>query len=379
MSAARPGIALVPPSSGGAEAPKSLPPVTGSEIGRRLNSILHVASVLLAAILKRLVISIPMLFVVSILIFVVLRLLPADPVGMLIPPNATPEDVAVLRHRLGLDGSIIHQYQVWLLRLLQGDFGNSIQAGLPVSQLIVKALPTTIQLVILGMSFGVAIGFAGGLLSFFLRGTPIEGAAEVGNALTISIPDFLWAILLILIFGIGFKLLPFVGLIDPSYTVPARTGFLLIDTLLAGDIRAFFNVLGHFVLPVLALGMSKGALVMRVLRSSLLEAYTEEYIVAARLRGVSEIRIMLRHALKNAVLPTVSLIGVLSATVFGSTLLIETIYSLPGIGSLMVGAVRAHDLPVIQSLALIYALVVMVTNAVVDAVHTLLDPRLTKK
>lgn len=345
---------------------------------RRPGSAAHVALALLTALARRLVLAIPMLLVVSILIFVVLRLLPADPVGMLIPPNATPADVEALRHRLGLDGSIAHQYQVWLFNLLRGDFGTSIQAGLPVSQLILKAMPTTIQLVILGLIFGIGLGFAGGLLSFHMRGTPAEGAAEVANSLIISIPDFLWAIMLILVFGIGLKLLPFVGPIDAHFVVPSITGFLLIDTLLAGEVGGFFSVLSHFLLPALGLGMTKAALIMRVLRSSLLEAYSEEYVVAARLRGVSEGRILIHHALKNAVLPTVTLIGVMTATVFGGTLLIETIYSLPGIGALMVGAVRAHDLPVIQSLALVYALVVMVTNGLVDVVHTLLDPRLSK-
>jgi ABC-type dipeptide/oligopeptide/nickel transport system permease component len=365
-------------SSAGPDQAAPAGPLPAAGVGRRPGGVLPATLLLVLAVLKRLVAAIPMLLVVSMLIFVVLRLLPADPVGMLIPPNATAADVEALRHRLGLDGSIVHQYMVWLRNLLQGDFGTSIQAGLPVSQLILKALPTTIQLVLFALVFGILFGFIGGLGSFYLRGTPAEGVAEVGNALTISIPDFLWAILLILVFGIGFKLLPFVGPIDSSYAVPSRTGFLLIDTLLAGEFAGFCNVLAHFALPAIALGMTKAALVMRVLRSSLLEAYSEEYIVAARLRGVSEMRIMLRHAFKNAVLPTVSLIGVLGATVFGGTLLIETIYSLPGIGSLMVGAVRSHDLPVIQSLALVYAVVVMVVNAVVDVIYTLLDPRLSK-
>lgn len=356
-------------------------PVSGmrQEVGRRLAGILHVGLLLLQAVFKRLLLSVPMLLVVSVLIFVALRLLPADPVGMLIPPNATPEDVAMLRQRLGLDGSIAHQYIVWLTRLLHGDFGTSIQAGLPVSQLILKALPTTLELVTLGVVFGLIAGFAGGLISFRLRGKPAEGVAEVANALTISIPDFLWAIILILTLGIGLKLLPFVGMIDPSYVIPPRTGFLLLDTLLTGNVAAFFDTLKHFALPAIAVGMTKGALVMRVLRSSLLEAYSEEYVAAARLRGVPESRILMRHALRNAALPTVSLVGVLIATTFGSTLLIETIYSLPGIGNLMVGAVRAHDLPIIQTLALIYALVVMLTNAVIDTILTLLDPRLSRK
>src|SRR5258706_10970099 len=157
----------------------------GRERLGRLATAAHVVSVVTGAMLRRLVISIPMLLVVSVLIFVALRFLPADPVGMLIPPNATPADVAALRHRLGLDGSIIHQYQVWLFGLLKGDFGTSIQAGLPVSHLILKALPTPIELALLSLVVGIGLGFTGGLLSFHLRGSPAEGAAELGNALTI--------------------------------------------------------------------------------------------------------------------------------------------------------------------------------------------------
>src|SRR5258706_2896672 len=239
MSTLRPLIAVVIPASGQSDTPNSPQPATGDAMGRRLGGVLHPLFFLFRPILKRVIIAFPMLVVVLILILVVLPLLPADPVGMLIPPNATAQDVEALRHRLGLDGSIFHQYRVWLFHLLQGDFGTSIQAGLPVSQLILKALPTTIQLIILGLFFGIVIGFIGGLASFHLRGTPAEGAAEVANALTISIPDFLWAILLILVFGIGLKLLPFVGPIDPDFAVPSRTGFLLIDTLLAGALRGF--------------------------------------------------------------------------------------------------------------------------------------------
>jgi peptide/nickel transport system permease protein len=334
------------------------------------------AGVILGIIVRRLMVAIPMMLVVSVMIFVVLRLLPTDPLAMSLPPNATHEEAEAMRRALGLDRPIMEQYVIWLGHLVQGDLGRSIAFRQSVFGLIAATLPATIELVFCGLVAGIAVGIAGGLLMFHVRNTRKEPVADLVSTILMSIPEFLWAIFLILGFGVALDLLPFIGRISAEYTVPRVTGFLLLDTLLSGQIGGFVNVLTHMVLPTLALALALSPLVMRVLRSSLLETILDDYVTMARLRGLSERRILLRHALKNAALPTVSLIGVQAGFLFGGTLLVEVIYSYPGLGNMMVEAVRNQDLPIIQGVALTYCLVVLMLNAFVDIAYLVLNPRL---
>jgi peptide/nickel transport system permease protein len=333
------------------------------------------AEIMLASV-RRVAIIAVQLFIVSIVLFVVLRLLPADPLAMLLPPSATNEDAARMRHALGFDQSVVEQFLIWLQHAVRLDLGSSIQARTPVVGLIATALPMTLELVFCGLVLGILLGVGGGLASFYWRGGMIERIAETLNSLGQACPDFLWGILLILVFGLAVPLLPFVGPIDSHMVVPARTGFLLLDSLLAGRPDAFASRVAHLVMPAIALSMTKAPLVMRVLRSSLIETYSDEYIMAARLRGLGEGRILFRHALRNAALPTVSLIGVQAGQIFGGTLLIEVIFGFPGMGSLMIGAIRTFDLPLIQGVALTYCVVVLALNSLVDLTYLWLDPRL---
>ena len=188
----------------------------------------------IAAVVYRLATVALQLLVVSIVVFGILRILPADPLAMMLPPNATNEDAERMREAFGLNRSIPEQYLIWLGHALQGDLGTSIQSRLPVGQLILTALPMTLELVVCGLLLGVFAGFCLGLITFSWRGRAVEKAAEVIASLAQSIPEFLWGILLILIFGLALHLLPFIGPIDAKMLVPSRTGFLLIDTLLAG-------------------------------------------------------------------------------------------------------------------------------------------------
>ncbi|MGE5145169.1 MAG: ABC transporter permease, partial [Candidatus Eiseniibacteriota bacterium] len=312
------------------------------------------AGVILGIIVRRLLVAIPMMLVVSIMIFVVLRLLPTDPLAMSLPPNATHAEAEAMRHTLGLDKPIMEQYVIWLGHLVQGDLGRSIAFRQSVFGLIATTLPATIELVICALVVGIVFGIAGGLLMFHVRGTRKEPAADFASTVLMSIPEFLWAIFLILGFGVALDLLPFIGRLSPGISVTRHTGFLLLDTILSGSVRGFFDVLTHMILPTLALALALSPLIMRVLRSSLLETILEDYVTMARLRGLSERRILIRHALKNAALPTLSLIGVQAGFLFGGTLLVEVIYSYPGLGNMMVEAVRNQDLPIIQGVALTY-------------------------
>ena len=328
---------------------------------------------------RRLIAAVPILLVVSALVFVVLRLIPADPLGMSLPPNATEADVAVMRHEMGLDRPIPEQYAIWLGHIARGDLGVSTHFRQPVTGLIFTALPTTLELVGAGLTLGILFGLAGGLVMFAARGRIGEPVTDVGSLVVMSIPEFLWAIFLILGVGVGLQLLPFIGRIDADMTVPQVTGFMLIDAVLSGRPDAVASVIAHLILPALALALALAPLIMRVLRSSLIDTYVEDYITLARLRGLSERRILLRHALKNAALPTVSLIGVQAGFMFGGTLLVEVIYTYPGIGNLMVEAVRNHDLPLIQGIALVYCVIVLIINTVVDLAYLALNPKLRRQ
>jgi ABC-type dipeptide/oligopeptide/nickel transport system permease component len=333
----------------------------------------------LALLARRLLTALPIMLVVAALVFTVLRLLPADPLGMSLPPNASQADVAQMRQEMGLDRPIAAQFGIWLSHLAEGDLGTSIHFRRRVAAMILTALPTTLELVAAGLVLGVALGTICGMAMFAWRGTIREQLVDLGSTAVMSVPEFLWAILLILGVGVGLGLLPFIGRIDPQVTVPATTGFLLIDTLIADRPAAFLSVLAHLVLPALALALALAPLIMRVLRSSLIDTYMEDYITLARLRGIGERRILWRHALKNAALPTLSLIGVQAGFMFGGTLLVEVIYAYPGIGSLMVDAVRNHDLPLIQGIALTYCVIVLAVNTAVDILYLVLNPKLRKQ
>lgn len=333
---------------------------------------------LLAAIYAswRIAVVLLTMLVVSVVVFVVLRLLPADPVALMLGPNATRVEADALRQALGLDRSIPIQFALWLKDALSGDLGRSLQSNLPVTHLILESLPATLELAVCGMMLGIGLGVALGLAAFHWRGGRIERLIDGFSNLVIAIPNFLWAILFILLFGIGLKLLPFIGPIDPQFTLPRLTGFMLVNSLIQGNLAAFCSRLAHLALPAVALSMGMTPLVTRILRSSLIGVYAEEYISAARMRGVGEARILVRHALRNAALPTISLIGVQAGHLFGGTLLIEAIYGLPGLGNLMINAIRTHDLPVMQGVALTYCAIVLVLNRGVDLSYAWLNPRL---
>src|SRR5215469_705397 len=327
-------------------------------------------------ILRRIVVALPILAIVSALLFAVLRLLPVDPAAMSLPPTATVAEIEAKRREMGLDRPLAAQYAIWVKDVAKGDFGTSIHFRRAVAGLVAETLPATVELAVLAMIIASLIGLAGGLYLFHVRGTLREPLADLGSIVLLSIPEFLWGLFFILLFGVAVPLLPFTGRLSAGFQRPVHSGFLLLDTLIAGRFDMFRDALAHMALPALALGLAFSPAIMRVLRSSLIDVYHEEYIAQARLRGLSERRILLRHAFKNAILPTLSLMGVQFGFLFGGTLLVEVIYSYPGLGNLMVDAVRNADLPIIQAVGLTYCVVVLVINTVVDALYLVLNPKL---
>jgi peptide/nickel transport system permease protein len=331
---------------------------------------------LLALLARRLLVAVPILLIVCALLFSVLRVLPVDVAAMSLPPNATTAEIDAKRREMGLDLPLPRQFLIWLTDAAHGDFGRSIQLRRDAGALVVETLPATIELAVIAMAIASVLGLGGGLALFQARGTALEAAGDIASTVLLSIPEFLWGLFLLFLFGVAFRWLPFTGRLSAGFVRPDNTGFLLIDTLIAGRLDMFWDALKHMILPACALGLAFSPAIMRVLRSSLLDVYQEDFIQQLRLRGVSEGRILVRHALKNAILPTLTLMGVQFGFLFSGTLLVEVIYSYPGMGNLMVDAVRNADLPVIQAVGLTYCIVVLLITTVVDTLYLVLNPKL---
>jgi peptide/nickel transport system permease protein len=330
----------------------------------------------LKLIARRLLAAIPILLIVSALLFCILRLLPVDPAAMSLPPNATIAEIEDKRREMGLDKPLPQQYLIWLGDALHGDFGRSIALRRDAGGLVAATLPATIQLAACAMVTAAILGLGGGLLLFRLRDTLFEPVADLASIVLLSIPEFLWGLILLFVFGVVLQWLPFTGQVSPGLPLPHITGFLLLDSLLVGRLDVFWSACQHLILPAIALGLAFSPTIMRVLRSSLFDVYLEDYIQQARLRGLSERHVLLSHALKNASLPTLTLAGVQFGILFSGTLLVEVIYSCPGMGNLMVDAVRNADLPLIQAIGLTYCIVVLLINTAVDSLYVVLNPKL---
>ncbi|MFK4442213.1 ABC-type dipeptide/oligopeptide/nickel transport system permease component [Caballeronia udeis] len=327
---------------------------------------------------RRLIAAIPTLLMLSLIVFVVLRLIPADPLAMMLPPNATPADAALLRHQLGLDKPIPSQFLIWLVNALHGNLGASISFQQPVATLIGSTLPATLELCLTALVISLIISVPGGVFAYAVTERRGELPVSFGVVLMQSVPSFLWALLLIALLGVYLPVLPFSGRVGDGIPMPHLTGFLLIDFLVKGEFSDWLSAASHLVLPSLALAFGFAPLVIRVLRSSLLDQRNESYVGVARLRGVSESRILWRHMLKNAALPALTMIGVQFGFLFGGALLVEMIFSFPGVGNLMVQAVRNNDLVLIQGIAIVFCALMLVINAIVDTLYVIMNPRLRK-
>ena len=236
---------------------------------------------------RRLLMSIVILLIVSVLLFVVLHVLPVDPAAMSMPPTATVAEIEAKRREMGLDLPLPQQYLIWLTHIAHGDFGSSIHFRRDVLGLVAATLPATIELALLSMVIASVIGIVGGLLLFHGRGRFEEPILDLGSIVLLSIPEFLWSLFFILLFGVALHWLPFTGRLDPDLRLPLTTGFLLIDSLIAGRPDIFRSAAEHMILPCFALGIAFSPTIMRVLRSSLLDVYQEDYIHQARPRGRS--------------------------------------------------------------------------------------------
>jgi peptide/nickel transport system permease protein len=315
---------------------------------------------------------------VAIIIFVLLRVVPGDPIAMMISPGASPADIATLRAHYGLDASLPVQFLVWAKDLLRGDFGTSISLHRDVLSILGERLPATLELALAALVFAVLLGGAMAIFAVLMDDNPISLIIDTVNGLLLAVPDFIWAFVLVLLFGVFAPVLPLSGRIDPSIDTNFVTPFYLIESLLTLRFAVLLDVLRHMIMPTLALGIPLAAVIARVLKESLREAMVQDYVLLARLKGMSKLRLILQEALRNAIAPTLALTGVQFTFLIGGTVIVERIFSYPGIGNMAIDAVINRDLPLIQGLTLVFGLLFIIVNMGVDLLVMQTNPRLRR-
>ncbi len=330
--------------------------------------------------LKRLFYSIPTLLIISILVFLSIRMLPGDPVDFLLgEKGARPEVRKEFEQRLGLDKPIYLQYFIFLGRILKGDLGSSIISGRKVSEEFLDRLPATIELSISALFLAIFLGIPLGILAAIFHNSLLDRFAIGISLAGYSMSVFWWGLILILFFSIQLEWTPISGRVHVFYDVPLFSGFMFIDTLRSSEPwAAFQSFIMHLILPTLTLATIPFTAIVRMTRSGLIEALQEDYIRTARAKGLSFYNVVFRHAFRNALLPVVTIIGVMLGTLITGAVLTETVFSWPGIGRWLVQAVLARDYPVLQGGILLIAVMVLLTNLLVDLVYVKVDPRMKK-
>jgi dipeptide transport system permease protein len=330
----------------------------------------------LRAILARSVTTLITLFGVAIIVFVVIRLAPGDPIAMMLPPGASATDMERLRALYGLDRSIPEQFVIWLGNVLQGDFGTSISIRRNVLSIVLNRLPATLELSLLALLIAVVVGTTLAFVATRWRETTAETGVDIANGIALSVPDFLWGLALILALGVAWPVFEISGRVSPRLDLPFATQFYLLESLLRLRFDLTADLLDHMLMPALALALPLAAVIAQLLKSSLKETMSQDYVMLARTKGFSESRVILRDALRNAMLPTLTLTGVQLTFLIGGTVIIERLFSYEGLGNLAIDAVINRDLPLIQGIVILFAVLFVGINLAVDILYALLNPRL---
>ena len=309
-----------------------------------------------AYIIRRILATIPVMAVVAIFVFALLYLSPGDPAAIIAGDTATVDDIARIRAKLGLDQPVYIQFGDWVWRLLQGDLGISIFTNLPVAKLVQQRLEPTVALTVATLIVSVVVAIPVGVLAAWRAGSWIDRVVMVFAVLGFSVPVFVLAYILIYIFAIWLDVLPVQGYV--SITV------------------GLWPFLSHIILPSMALGMIYAALIARITRASMLDVLAQDYIRTAQAKGLSNEQVLIGHALKNAAVPIVTIIGIGVALLISGVVVTETVFAIPGLGRLTVDAILRRDYPIIQGIILIFSAAYVLVNLLVDLSYTLLDPRI---
>jgi peptide/nickel transport system permease protein len=318
---------------------------------------------------------IPVLLGVSIVVFFMVRAIPGDPAQLLLGQQATQAQVEQVRENMGLDKPVIVQYGIFLADAVRGDFGDSIVTGRPVTTELLARLPATLELTAFAMLVAILVGVPVGVISAVKQYSLLDKFTSVLALTGISMPIFWLAMILIVIFFVNLGWLPFPGRLSTGYAVTSITGLVLVDSLLTLNFAAFWDGLKHLILPAIALGTIPMAVIMRMTRSSMLEVMGEDYVRTARAKGVVPWRVIFKHALRNAMLPTVTVIGLQAGLLMGGAVITETIFSWPGVGQIAYDSVNRRDYAMIQGVVLYGATLFVLVNLLVDVLYAVLDPR----
>ncbi|WP_273808700.1 MULTISPECIES: ABC transporter permease subunit [unclassified Pseudomonas] len=332
---------------------------------------------MLAFIARRFGLLIPTFFGVTLLTFALIRLIPGDPVEVMMGERRVdPQMHAEAMHRLGLDKPLYQQYFDYIGNLAQGNLGESLRSRVGVWDEFLTLFPATLELSVAAMLFATVFGVLAGIIAALRRGTTVDHGV-MGVALTgYSMPIFWWGLLLIMLFSVQLGWTPVSGRLDLLYDIPPRTGFMLIDTLLSDEPGAFVDALKHLILPAIVVGTIPLAVIARMTRSAMLEVLREDYVRTARAKGLSPGRVVFVHALRNALIPVLTVLGLQVGSLLSGAVLTETIFSWPGIGKWLIEAIGARDYPVVQNGILLIATLVILVNFVVDILYGLVNPRI---
>jgi len=323
---------------------------------------------------------IPTFFGITILAFLLPRLVPGDPIELLVGERGiSPERHAEMLTRLGLDKPMLEQYFSYIGNVLTGDLGRSIVTKEPVLREFLSLFPATIELSFCAIVIALSIGIPVGILAAVKRGSAIDYLTMGISVTGYSMPIFWWGLLLILFFSINLDLTPVSGRLSELYWVDNTTGFMLVDTLLSDEKGAFKSAVQHLILPSVALATIPLAVIARMTRSSMLEVLSEDYIRTARAKGLSPLRVVGLHALRNAMIPVITVIGLAVGTLLAGAILTETIFAWPGIGKWIIESVHRRDYPAIQGGILLVACVVISVNLTVDVLYGLINPRIRRR
>ncbi len=329
-------------------------------------------------IIKRLFGLLPVLLGITLLIFCFLHFIPGDPAVVLLGERATPEQLAALREKMGLNQPLLQQYLAFLSNLIHLDLGTSIISGIPIAAEIQTRFPATLELSVAAMLVALLLGIPAGIIAAVTRNSWLDSVMMAGSLIGVSLPVYWLGLLLIYLFAVYLQWLPPSGRIsvDAGLTFQPITGFYVLDALLRLDLVALRDILSHLLLPALALGTIPLAVLARITRTAMLETLSQDYIRTARAKGVSAYGVVLKHALKNALLPVSTITGLQFGTLLGGAILTETIFSYPGMGYWIYEGILARDYPVVQGGVIVVAIAFVLINLLVDLSYTLIDPRI---